>query len=684
MKALLSPLFAIITTALLTWITIVNPNILQSIDLKISDQLIVGESHSIEDVVLIDISEKTLDVHGQYPLPRDIYGNLIHRLRESNAGVIVFNLSFPEEDRTGQDKEFTQNISNGVILSHFPTNKSQERSAYTTGIVQVGSDARDFLYSYNGIAANISKYEERATGIGIANTLPEIDGVVRRLPMVSVVEEALYPSIILEIFKAYTQSNTYQIKSNDFGVTAVRVKGFPTIKTDTQSRIWINPNYDFKRYDLIDEFPNLHGSTVFIGVTAEGVSNPVPTASGAVYGHDVTARAFTSVLNQYNIVTNPLEEFAKLATILVIGIAIIALSYVKLGWIVSLVLIGASQYAPFYMYSNYNELMMISVQGIMSILVFAHVYGVKYGQEYFAKLQIKKQFGTYLSPAMVQKLQDDPTLLRLGGETRKMTYLFCDIRGFTPISEQYQTNPQGLTELVNRFLTPMTDIIMNNEGTIDKYMGDCIMAIWNAPLDVKDQEKMAVKSALQMHEALEILNADLVDEGLLPINIGIGINTGPAVVGNMGSNQRFDYSVLGDAVNLAARLEGQTKGYGVKTIVGRDTAKELADAYAVLKIDKLAVKGKTEGVDIYNVLPLTLSWWNANSHIVMETQQHRKMLDLYQRKQFDHAINLCGQLRGCFMGEMDDYYTMWIDRCEEMKTKDLPEDWDGTYIATTK
>ena len=241
MKALLSPLFAIITTALLTWITIVNPNILQSIDLKISDQLIVGESHSIEDVVLIDISEKTLDVHGQYPLPRDIYGNLIHRLRESNAGVIVFNLSFPEEDRTGQDKEFTQNISNGVILSHFPTNKSQERSAYTTGIVQVGSDARDFLYSYNGIAANISKYEERATGIGIANTLPEIDGVVRRLPMISVVEEALYPSIILEIFKAYTQSNTYQIKSNDFGVTAVRVKGFPTIKTDTQSRIWINP-----------------------------------------------------------------------------------------------------------------------------------------------------------------------------------------------------------------------------------------------------------------------------------------------------------------------------------------------------------------------------------------------------------------------------------------------------------
>ncbi len=683
MKIFLSPLFALVTTALLTWVTLLNPTILQSIDLKISDQLILDEKQSVEDVVLVDISEKTLDVHGQYPLPRNVYGDLILKLRQSNAGVIVFNLSFPEEDRTGQDEEFTFYLNNGVILSHFPTNKSQERSAYKTGIVQVGNDAREFLYSYKGIAANLPKYEERATGIGIANTLPEIDGVVRRLPMISAVEDELYPSIILEIFKAYTQSNTYQIKSNEFGVTAVRVKGFPTIKTDAQSRIWINPNYDFKRYDLVDDMPDLNGATVFVGVTAEGVSNPVPTASGAVYGHDVTARAFTSVLNQYNIVTNPLEEFAKLGTIFIIGLAIIAFSYMKLGWIVSLALIGASQYASFYMFSNYSELLVINVQGLMAILVFAHVYGVKYGQEYFAKLQIKKQFGTYLSPDMVEKLQKNPELLKLGGETKYMTFLFCDIRGFTPISEQYKTNPQGLTELVNRFLSPMTDIIMNNEGTIDKYMGDCIMAFWNAPLDVEEQEKKATKASVEMYEALEDLNAELEAEDLLPINIGVGINTGSVVVGNMGSDQRFDYSVLGDAVNLAARLEGQTKSYGVKTIVGEDTAKELYDDFATLEIDSIAVKGKTDAVTIYTVLG-EYSWWNSNSHFEMESQQHDKMLELYRAKQFDHAKVRCEELKGCFLGAMDDYYTIWIDRCDEMAASDLEDDWDGVYRATTK
>lgn len=683
MKVLLSPLFAIITTLLLTWTTLYNPTLLQSIDLRISDQLIVKEKQFIDDVVLVDISEKTLEVHGQYPLPRNIYGDLILRLRQANAGVIVFNLSFPEEDRTGQDDGFTLMLPQGVILSHFPSNKAQNRSAYSTAIVQVGGDALDYIYNYPGIAANIEKYETQATGIGIANTLPEIDGVVRRLPMIAGVQDSLYPSIILEIFKAYTGSNTFQVKSNDFGVQAVRVKGFPTINTDSSSRIWINPNYDFARYDLTDEFNDLNGATVFIGVTADGISNPVPTASGAAYGHDVTARAFTSVKNQYNIVSPPLAEFAKLATILGLGLLIIGLSYVRLGWIPPLILIGSSIYFPIYWFNNYAELYIIMMQGAMAMLVFAHVYGVKYGQEYFAKMRIKKQFGTYLSAPMVEKLQKNPELLKLGGETKHMTFLFCDIRGFTPISEQYKTDPQGLTELVNRFLTPMTNIIMENEGTIDKYMGDCIMAFWNAPLDVEEQERKACLTSVQMYEALEVLNAELESDGLLPINIGVGINSGAVVVGNMGSEQRFDYSVLGDAVNLAARLEGQTKGYGVKTIIGEETAKEIDDVFATLELDCIAVKGKNEGVRIFTVLG-EHSWWNENSAYVFETKQHEKMLDLYRMQKFDMAIKFCKDLKGCFLGSMDGYYDIWIDRCEEMKTRELPKKWDGVYRPTTK
>lgn len=243
MKILLSPLSAIITTLLLTWLTIANPVLLQNVDLKFTDQLIVGEKQFIDDVVLVDISEETLNVHGQFPLPRDVYGDLIERLRKANAGVIVFNLSFPEADRTEKDQIFKSLLGQGVVISHFPTEKSQERAAYTTGIVEVGPRAFPFVPHYSGIAANLPEYESVASGIGIANTIPEIDGVVRRLPMISAVGEMLYPSIILEIFKVYKGTNTYQIKSDAFGVTAVRVKGFPAITTDSKSRIWINPNF---------------------------------------------------------------------------------------------------------------------------------------------------------------------------------------------------------------------------------------------------------------------------------------------------------------------------------------------------------------------------------------------------------------------------------------------------------
>ena len=311
---------------------------------------------------------------------------------------------------------------------------------------------------------------------------------------------------------------------------------------------------------------------------------------------------------------------------------------------------------------------------VAGIVVFAQSSFNKYYTTYKLKEQIKKQFGTYLSPAMVQKLQDDPSLLKLGGETRNMTFLFCDIRGFTPISEQYKTDPQGLTSLVNRFLTPMTDIIMDNEGTIDKYMGDCIMAFWNAPLDVRYQEYMAVKTSVEMYKHLETLNEELEGEGLLPINIGVGINTGEVVVGNMGSNQRFDYSVLGDAVNLAARLEGQTKSYGVKTLIGEDTKTGLSEEFFTLELDNLAVKGKTEPVKIYTVL---------TEAIDVEIEMHGEMMRAYYGRQFDQAIAFCEDLKRCFKGELHDYYAIWQDRCRDC-IDTVPDDWDGVFRATSK
>jgi adenylate cyclase len=677
MKYILSPIFAIITTLLLTWLTLSNPTLLQVIDLKIADQLIVQEKETITDVVLIDISEKTLEVHGQYPLPRDIYGDLIVRLREANAGVIVFNISFPEEDRTGMDEMFTSVLGQGVILSHFPSNKAQNRSAYSTAIVQVGNNALDYIYNYPGIAANLEKYENVATGIGIANTLPEIDGVVRRLPMLAGVGDDLYPSIVLEIFKAYSGSNTFQVKSNDFGVTAVRVKGFPTIKTDPQSRIWMNPNYDFKRYDLVKELPDLNGATVFIGVTAEGVSNPVPTASGAVYGHDVTARSFASVKNRYNIITHPLEEFTKLIGILVLGLAIVILSYIRFGWVISISMTGALIYLPVYFFNTHMQLYITSVQGLMGIIVFAHVYGVKYGQEYFEKMKIKKQFAGYTSPEVVLMLQNNPEIVK-NGIKKEVSIVFSDLRGFTPLGESFGDDVKGLTQVMNSYMDAISEPVIDANGMIIKYIGDASMHIHNAPMDDPDHPKTAVQTGLNMLKAVDKFNEDLMSQGKPEIGMGAGINSGLGYIGEMGSTKRHAYDILGDAVSTAARIESKCKEYGCLLLVGGDTYKHTRNDFFYLKVDDLAVKGKTVGIEIYTVLDIKLDKYPGAKHL------HEDMHVHYRKQNFDKAIEACNDLMECFDGQMKGYYSMWIERCEFQKTQTLPKDWDGVFIATSK
>ena len=677
MKYILSPIFAIITTLLLTWLTLSNPTLLQVIDLKIADQLIVQEKETITDVVLIDISEKTLEVHGQYPLPRDIYGDLIVRLREANAGVIVFNISFPEEDRTGMDEMFTSVLGQGVILSHFPSNKAQNRSAYSTAIVQVGNNALDYIYNYPGIAANLEKYENVATGIGIANTLPEIDGVVRRLPMLAGVGDDLYPSIVLEIFKAYSGSNTFQVKSNDFGVTAVRVKGFPTIKTDPSSRIWMNPNYVFKRYDLVKELPDLQGATVFIGVTAEGVSNPVPTASGAVYGHDVTARSFTSVKNRYNIITHPLEEFTKLIGILALGLAIVLLSYIRFGWVISISMTGALIYLPVYFFNTYMQLYITSIQGLMGIIVFAHVYGVKYGQEYFEKMKIKKQFAGYTSPEVVLMLQNNPEIVK-NGIKKEVSIVFSDLRGFTPLGESFGDDVKGLTQVMNSYMDAISEPVIDANGMIIKYIGDASMHIHNAPMDDPDHPKTAVQTGLNMLKAVDKFNEDLMSQGKPEIGMGAGINSGLGYIGEMGSTKRHAYDILGDAVSTAARIESKCKEYGCLLLVGGDTYKHTRNDFFYLKVDDLAVKGKTVGIEIYTVLDIKLDKYPGAKHL------HEDMHVHYRKQNFDKAIEACNDLMECFDGQMKGYYSMWIERCEFQKTQTLPKDWDGVFIATSK
>lgn len=351
-----------------------------------------------------------------------------------------------------------------------------------------------------------------------------------------------------------------------------------------------------------------------------------------------------------------------------------------LSYILPVFLIAALYYASQYAYNQYQILFDITLPVIAVVAVSLHINLVRFITELNAKLQIKKQFGTYLSPALVEKLQKNPELLKLGGESKELTIVFTDVRGFTSISEHYGSDVQGLTKIMNRYMTAMTAKIISNNGTLDKYIGDAQMAFWNAPLDEPDHAKMAVKTALEMMGSLDGFNKEVAAEGVPPFGMGLGINTATVVVGNMGSDQRFDYTCLGDGVNLASRLEGQSKPYGVKIVLGQLTAEQVRDEYYVLELDYIAVKGKKEGVKIYTVLGKTE---DVNATLA-DRQMHEAMLSLYKQQKFDFAIKFCHDLMGRFSGDMDQYYINWIERCEEMKQVELPQDWDGKFIANTK
>ena len=342
-----------------------------------------------------------------------------------------------------------------------------------------------------------------------------------------------------------------------------------------------------------------------------------------------------------------------------------------------------------YIFVQYNVLIDITIPIITLLLISLHVNIVKFIVELNAKLQIKKQFGTYLSPDYVEKLQKNPELLKLGGDSKELTIYFSDIRSFTTISEHYKTDPQGLTNLITRYMDKMLPIIMDNDGTVGKLIGDAIMAWWGAPLDVENQATKALKAAKEMEVALAELNIELVAEGKPPLQVGAGLSTGTVFVGNMGSKDRFSYDILGDEVNLAARLEGQTKNYGVSLILSKNTLDKLKSENVLggflhmneffIKLDTISVKGKTEGVDIYTVITSP----TYPSNIFRET--HNKMFTHYQAQQWKDAATLCDSLKGSFDGELDYYYDMMIQRIADYElSKKLPKGWDGVYRPTSK
>jgi len=510
----------------------------------------------------------------------------------------------------------------------------------------------------------------------------------------------LVPSLTMEMLRVVTRSGAILIRTNEIGMRSVAVPGLE-LPTDRNGLFWVHFNkHDPDRYvsaaDILggrtppDRF---RGKLVIIGTSATGLLDIKTTpVEPAMPGVEVQAQILENVLTK-SLLTHPGYALgAELVAAVVFGLAIIvaapmlpAAIVIALGVILIAGLVGMS----WYFFIVHNFLIDFTYPLISSWLIYLVLTFVNYFREQQQRQQIRSAFGFYLSPALVEQLAKAPERLVLGGEERRMTILFSDVRGFTTISEHYKDDPQGLTRLMNRFLTPLTNAIIERKGTIDKYIGDAIMAFWNAPLDDDQHEANACEAALEMLARAEALNVELKREAeaggslYMPLRIGIGLNTGPCVVGNMGSDFRFNYSVLGDTVNLASRLESRTKDYRLSLVIGSRTAEGANNKFATMEIDLIQVKGKKQPEVVYTVLGTADVEEDPRCRELRELNAH--MLAAYRRQQWDEAVSLIDRCRKLANGfGVAGLYDMYVERIEGYRAEPPPPDWTGVYEAESK
>jgi len=559
---------------------------------------------------IINITEEDVDKYGGYPLPRENLAEIHLDILKKGALGVGWVMLFPHPDRLGGDDKFADTLAFSPSVIGMPEVNNNLYPA-THGTVIKGPDIN--LPKAQGFLENIPKLKESANQ-GAISAPVDVDNLVRRLPLLQQTPEGWVASFGTEVLKILGGGKTYQIVTNPNGIEMIRVRGLNPIPTDSLGRKWVSwvdtPQMSLHEMRTICngvcQQNNIEGKFVFVGFTAKGISPQLATPNGLLEPHKIQAALAESILIDSPTIPD-YRLFIELLLLCISGLLIaFIISYFGITWGLLLATTLISSVAGLgYYFISLGYLVDVTWSLISMTLIATQQFYLNFRTQFKLRQQIKKQFETYLDPRQVALLQKNPELLKLGGERREMTFLFMDICGFTPISEHYKNNddPEGLVLLVNEFLNKMTNIILANGGTIDKYMGDCIMAFWNAPLECKNHAEMAVKSGIEIEEEINELKKEYDSRGLPPINVGTGINTGTCIVGNMGSESRFDYSVIGDAVNLAARLEA-TAGRGEyidnKTIMSRATALQLPSGWVFTEIGNIKVKGKEEEIRIYS------------------------------------------------------------------------------------
>jgi adenylate cyclase len=677
-KILTSPWTALLTLALVVGIRVADPAFVESVRLRYFDTLITAKEPTVNNIVTVNIDEASLDKYGQWPLPRAEYSKIIKDLYQRGAGLVVLNVLMPEPDRTGGDSTLGQTLKEfPVVLGSVPSNKTKN-TPRVPGSAVLGPEFMDQIVQYPGLIANVSQLENNAVGVGIVSTLPEVDGVNRRMPLIVTVDGKLYPALSLETLRVAAQDSTFQVKLFEGGVEKMRIPKFGPITTDPLGRVWIDWSQESRSFSLTQLPKDLMGAIVIVGPTAAGISNPVPTSKGAVFPHEVQAAVIGTMANGVVIQRPDYADGVEILALALLGILLIFLSrwtYVGIG--ATVVIIGAVIPGTMYAFNSWLVLGDATAISIGLGLVALHCYGVKFISEFLQKQAIKKQFAGYCSKEVVEMLQKDPDLIKRGVR-KDVSVMFSDLRGFTPIGEHYGDDVGGLGKYMNGYMDAISKPIMDNKGMVIKYVGDASMHIHGAPIDDANHAHTIVKVGLEMLDAVDEYTKLMEAQGLPPAAMGWGCNTGIGFIGEMGSTDRHSYDILGDMVSTAARLEARCKAYGVLAIIGAETYNRTKDDFFYLLLDNLQPKGKTVADLIYTVLR------TKGVDYSKDRVQHELMHALYKQKKFDEAAAMCKKLKGNFGGQMDKYYKIWIERCDFMKQQDLPDNWNGEFVAHEK
>ena len=684
-KILLSPWTALLTLLLIVGIRIADPTFVESVRLRYFDTLVTSQPAKDVPVYTVNIDEATLDKLGQFPFPRDMYADIIKDLYKRDAGLVVFNVLMPEKDRFGKDAVLGETLKKYPVVLPSLGSERQKNTNHGTPAQVLGMDPAGLVVEYPGLINNVEPQESLAAGVGVVNTFPEIDGVVRRMPLVILSQEQLHPALALETLRVAAKDSKFQVKIGDMGVEAVRVPKFGKIPTDEVGRVWIDWSATPREYSYMQLPESFDGGIVVVGLSAAGLANPISTARGEVWPQYLQGAVIGTMITQSNIQRPGWADQAEIIALLAAGLLMLFLSRWTYAFIPVIVFLGSSHFAISYLYENSRILLDATWFIVGCSLVYIHAYSIKFLSEYLQKSQIKKQFGSYVNPVIVERLQKDPSFIKLGGEKKELTIIMSDMRNFTGLGETYGDDVVAFTQTMNRYMTAIAEPILRNNGCLIKFIGDASLHVHGAPIQEEqdpDHVLAAVRTGLEMLHAVELFNIELEKEGKPKVGCGLGINTGPTLIGNIGSKDRFGYDVLGDSVSLTARLEGQTKNYGVLIIISESTQSRIDNAYFTLPLDCIAVKGKNIGVNIFTVFynpddTVAAEWHSAREH-------HELMLEYYREQNWDKAIELCQELVGKFYGNMDHYYELWIARIAEMRSRNLPADWDGTYRATSK